>query len=271
MDLGVNFSQEDLEFLVSVTDTASAVILDIYESDFSVIKKADCSPLTDADLLANEIFIEALRERWPAIPILSEESNSRMSSEATTYWALDPLDGTKEFINKNGQFTVNLALIQSGVPIFGLVAAPAIDLLYIGGAQLGVKRRSKGLWLDLPEIPIEPDWSDSSLNLRVAASRSHPSDDLLNWLKLYPNHELYELGSSLKLCQLLENKVDCYPRLGPTSIWDIAAGHALLKALGGEIWVWPIEQRIALRYPEPSEFLNPSFIAVGTSHNPNSN
>jgi 3'(2'), 5'-bisphosphate nucleotidase len=264
----VHFSQQDLEFLIDLTDKASAAILEIYESDFSVMEKDDFSPITAADLLANEIYIEALQERWPAIPILSEESTNKISAESKTYWALDPLDGTKEFINKNGQFTVNLALIQSGVPIFGIVAAPAIDLLYVGGTQLGVKRRAKGLWLDLFKIPEEPDWFDCFANLRVAASRSHPSDDLVNWLNLYPNHELYELGSSLKLCHLLENKVDCYPRLGVTSIWDIAAGHALLKALGGEIWVWPIEHRIALRYSEPSEVLNPSFIAVGASKTP---
>ena len=260
------FSQDEVDFIIAAIDQASKTILEIYATDFSVAHKEDQSPVTQADLLANTILIQALSQRWPNIPILSEESTEPFSQNDSfdCYWAVDPLDGTKEFIQKNGQFTINVALIDRVRPIFGIVAAPAIDLLYVGQIGSGVQKRHGSNWSELDTILAEPDWSNHQLPIRVVASRSHPSPSLNSWLTQYPNHELYEVGSSLKLCQVAEGRADCYPRLAPTCIWDIAAGHAILSAMGGEVWVWPIENRIPLRYLDPNKTLNPSFIATGT-------
>jgi len=170
------FSQDEVDFIIAAIDQASKTILEIYTTDFFVANKEDQSPVTQADLLANTILIQALSQRWPNIPILSEESNESMSQDGCLdyYWAIDPLDGTKEFIQKNGQFTVNVALIDKGRPIFGIVAAPAIDLLYVGQIEKGVQKRHGSSWSELATISSEPDWSNNQLPIRVVASRSHP-------------------------------------------------------------------------------------------------
>jgi 3'(2'), 5'-bisphosphate nucleotidase len=261
----MKFSQDEIHYIIAAIDKASKAILEIYATDFSVAQKQDQSPLTQADLVANTILIQALSQRWPNVPIFSEESTEPFSQADCFdyYWAIDPLDGTKEFIQKNGQFTVNVALINRGRPILGIVAAPAMDLLYVGQIEKGVQKRRGSIWDEVDTIAAEPDWSNNQLPIRVVASRSHPSPSLTSWLDQYPNHVLHEVGSSLKLCQVAEGQADCYPRLVPTCIWDIAAGHAILSAVGGEVWVWPIENRIPLRYPNPTETTNPSFMATG--------
>lgn len=259
----MNFSSIDIDYLISTIDQASQAVMQVYASDVSVEFKSDSSPVTQADIQANEILVNSIKQRWPDIPLLSEEASSHFDALVGTYWAIDPLDGTKEFISKNGQFTVNVALIHEGIPVVGLVAAPALDLLYVGDSDWGVRKRVRGVWSKLGPVNLEPNWSDYDQPLKIAASRSHPSPELTAWLSNYPHHKLYEVGSSLKLCQVIDGKVDCYPRLGPTSIWDIAAGHALLKLLGGELWIWPIEKRQPVRYADVSDVLNPSFIAVG--------
>jgi 3'(2'), 5'-bisphosphate nucleotidase len=259
-------TQEDQNYLIDAVDRASDQIRSIYKSFRGEITfKSDSSPVTQADLLANAILVSSLGQRWPRIPILSEESQVQLGSDPELYWAVDPLDGTKEFINGNGQFTVNVALIEKGVPIFGVVAAPAMDILYSGGSAVGsARKRVQGIWMLMPQSPLEPQWDDYQHALRVVASRSHPSPDLSAWLKQYPNHQLIEVGSSLKLCFVAEGLADCYPRLGRTCIWDIAAGHAILKSLGGELWLWPrTPAPAALRYEHPSDPYNRHFIALG--------
>jgi 3'(2'), 5'-bisphosphate nucleotidase len=259
----MNFSSADLDYLINTIDQASQAVMQIYASEVLVEYKCDSSPVTLADIQANDILVNSIQQRWPQIPLLTEEASSELDSSVSTYWAIDPLDGTKEFISKNGQFTVNIALVSEGVPVVGLVAAPALHVMYAGYQGGGVKKRVGSVWSQLDSVNSEPNWSDYDQILKVAASRSHPSPELTEWLRNYPHHQLYEFGSSLKLCQVLDGEVDCYPRLGPTSIWDIAAGHALLKILGGELWIWPIEERQALRYSDVSNVLNPNFIAVG--------
>jgi len=261
----MKFSQDELDYIIGAVDQAAKAIFNIYATDFSVAHKEDESPVTQADLVANTILIQALSQRWPSISILSEESIELISPGESfdCYWAIDPLDGTKEFIQKNGQFTINVALIESGIPTFGIVAAPAMDLLYVGQIGKGVQKRRQSHWKEVDTISVEPDWSNTLQPIKVVASRSHPSPSLNAWLTQYPNHELYEVGSSLKLCQVAEGKADCYPRLAPTCIWDIAAGHAILSAVGGDVWVWPIENRIPLRYLDPNKTVNPSFMAAG--------
>jgi 3'(2'), 5'-bisphosphate nucleotidase len=260
----LNISQCDIDYIVAAVDHASQEIMRVYAMDFAVLKKADSSPVTQADLLANEILVNAMLKRWPEIPVLSEESAGISSPNiGDYYWAIDPLDGTKEFIQKNGQFTVNVALIEKGKPILGVLAAPALDLLYTGQIGKGAKKRVGLQWSSLPLALQEPDWILRDAPITVLASRSHPSQALIDWLAEYPNHQLQELGSSLKLCRVAEGGADCYPRLAPTSIWDIAAGHAILSAVGGEVWVWPITDRQPLRYQNPMQIINPSFIAAG--------
>ena len=268
----MQLSSEDIDYLIGTVDEACAKIMQIYEAGFSVFSKKDTSPVTHADVLANQILVEALLLRWPVIPVLSEEStDATLTQDSPCYWAIDPLDGTKEFIQKNDQFTVNLALILHGEPVFGIVAAPALGTLYCGGIGLGASKRIDSVWRTLNQASLEPDWSNPLAPIAVVVSRSHPSPELSSWLMHYCNHQLHELGSSLKLCHVAEGLVDCYPRLAPTCIWDIAAGQAILRAVSGEVWVWPIEQRNPLRYLDPTQIINPSFMATGLYVSPDTN
>jgi len=260
----MQLSSEDIDYLIGKVDEACAKIMQIYEADFAVFSKKDASPVTEADVLANQILVEALQLRWPVIAVLSEEStDAALTQDSRCYWAIDPLDGTKEFIQKNNQFTVNLALVLNGEPVFGIVAAPALGAMYCGGMGLGASKRIDSVWHPLGQTSLEPEWSNPLAPIRVAVSRSHPSPELNDWLMHYSNHQLHELGSSLKLCHVAEGLVDCYPRLTPTCIWDIAAGQALLRAVSGEVWVWPIDERNPLRYLDPTQIINPSFMATG--------
>jgi len=260
----MQLSSEDIDYLIGAVDEACAKIMQVYEADFEVFSKKDASPVTEADVLANQILVEALQLRWPVIAVLSEEStDATLTQDSRCYWAVDPLDGTKEFIQKNNQFTVNLALVLNGEPVFGIVAAPALGAMYCGGMGLGASKRVDSVWHTLGQTSLEPEWSNPLASIRVAVSRSHPSTELSNWLMHYSNHQLHELGSSLKLCHVAEGLVDCYPRLTPTCIWDIAAGQAILRAVSGEVWVWPIDERNPLRYLDPTKIINPSFMATG--------
>lgn len=257
-------SSEDIDYLIGTVDEGSVKIMQVYKAGFSVFSKEDTSPVTHADILANQILVDALLLRWPLIPILSEEStDATLTQDSPCYWAIDPLDGTKEFIQKNDQFTVNLALILHGEPVFGIVAAPALGTLYCGGIGLGASKRIDSVWRTLSQTSLEPDWSNPLAPIAVVVSRSHPSPELSSWLMGYSNHQLHELGSSLKLCHVAEGLVDCYPRFTPTCIWDIAAGQAILRAVSGEVWVWPIDERNPLRYLDPTKIINPSFMATG--------
>ena len=257
-------SDSDLEYLVALADKAGTAIMGIYHNHdaFNMRQaiKIDKSPLTQADLLANQILCDGLKKRWPDTLVLSEEGADyfEVDEEPTNYWAIDPLDGTKEFNNRNGEFTVNIALIYLGSPIFGLVFAPALDSLYIGYAHSKktsiAKKRSNRHW---QKISVS---KENLLNIkrevRIASSRSHPSTELESWLEQYPNHKLLEIGSSLKFCYIAEGKVDLYPRLGKTNIWDTAAGHAVVLAAGGVV---RDINRSDLSYRKPGLSTNPFF------------
>lgn len=242
-----------LESVKAIARDAGNAIITVYQrADVDVQHKDDNSPLTEADLAAHQVICEGLRALPTQHPIVSEESCDIRWAERQSwsrYWLVDPLDGTKEFIKRNGEFTVNIALIENGEPILGVVYAPVLDALYTG-------ERGGGAFLNGEAISVVESMPDT---LRVVGSRSHPSPETLDWLKaLDKSYRLTPMGSSLKLCRIAEGKADLYPRLGPTSEWDTAAGHAVLNAAGGELVTLDGKP---LRYNQKRDYLNPHFIA----------
>jgi 3'(2'), 5'-bisphosphate nucleotidase len=254
--------------IIDLARRAGDAILEIYRTDFDVETKEDESPLTKADLAAHGIIAAGLKKLTPEIPLLSEESvppdfATRRSWQR--YWLVDPLDGTKEFINKNGEFTVNIALIEGHRPVFGVVAVPAQGTVYWGdpGAGKAFRQGPDG------EVPLRGRPLQEREPLVVVASRSHGGERLENYLgqlgRQFAGVSRTPVGSSLKLCILAEGRADLYPRLGPTSEWDIAAAHAVLQAAGGAVWAVdgsPIE------YNAKESFLNPEFFAVADGSYP---
>jgi 3'(2'), 5'-bisphosphate nucleotidase len=229
--------------------------------------KNDSSPLTTADLASNEVLVKGLQTQWPHIPVLSEESVNTFAEgeQPKFYWAVDPLDGTKEFIKGNGEFTVNIALVVNGKPQVGVVGAPALGLMYVGAFgdacdfDAHAKKRDDNGWKRIQVSGVSVDRLGDQA-LRVAMSRSHPSAELAKWLEQFRAADGRDIGSSLKFCLVAEGAVDVYPRLGPTCIWDTAAGHALVQAAGGVVKQW---DGSPLLYSEPAKTLNPFFIAWG--------
>lgn len=228
------------QYLDSVSDVARRAgdaILQIYQQDFDIDHKDDGSPLTQADMAAHSLIRDALLELTPEMPLLSEESRDIAWQERAkwkSYWLVDPLDGTKEFVNRNGEFTVNIALISEHRPVLGVVYAPVHDILYTGCEGVGATRVEK----DGPARQISVRHF-SGENLTVVASRSHRGEalelaiDRIN--KKHGEAEILSMGSSFKLCLVAEGKADIYPRLGLTSEWDTAAAHAVVNAAGGQV------------------------------------
>lgn len=254
------------EFIRQVNNIAVEAghsVMSIYEKGFDVQIKSDHSPLTEADLASHRCIVGALEKLTPTIPILSEESAGIPWAERQSwqqYWLIDPLDGTKEFIKKNGEFTVNIALISDGAPIFGAVYAPVTEQLYFGGVDPnGV---NLGAWKQVGhnKEPISVS-SQAQKTIRVVGSRSHQSDEMQTYLSQFDDYELIPMGSSLKICLVAEGKADIYPRLGPTSEWDTAAAHAVLKAAGGKCVTY--EKKHELMYNTKESLLNPYFIVQG--------
>lgn len=242
-----------LKELEQIARDAGAAIMEIYQrDDFDVQLKGDDSPLTKADLAAHHVIVEGLRQLNVQYPIISEESADidwELRKHWHRYWLVDPLDGTKEFIKRNGEFTVNIALIEKGEPICGVVYAPDLDAMYIG-------ERDNGASLNGQPIQVGQNAPET---LRVVGSRSHPSQETTDWLEqLGKPYEMVPMGSSLKICLVAEGKADVYPRLGPTSEWDTAAAHAILAAAGGSVTTLQGEP---LLYNQKESFLNPYFIA----------
>jgi 3'(2'), 5'-bisphosphate nucleotidase len=218
--------------LMPIAARAGAAIMQIYDAGFAVQHKRDNSPLTLADLESQRLILEGLAEVTPDIPILSEESAQAPWSERRAWrelWVIDPLDGTREFVKRNGEFTVNIALVVEHEPVLGLVAAPALGLLYWGAQGVGAFSRH-GSQAQQP-IRISPPQSP----LRVVGSRSHASAETAAYLTRVAPHVMTGIGSSLKFCLVAEGNADLYPRFGPTSEWDTAAGQALLEAAGGQV------------------------------------
>ncbi len=254
--------QFDQPALIDLVRRAGDAILEIYHGDFDVETKEDASPLTQADLAAHRILAAGLAELTPDVPIISEESSPpefAVRSRWPRYWLVDPLDGTKEFINKNGEFTVNVALIEDHRPVLGVVGVPARGTVYTGDVVKGVaERHGAGSREALRGRPME-----DGTPLMVVASRSHGGERLERYLErlgqIYPEVSRTPVGSSLKLCILAEGRADLYPRLGPTSEWDIAAAHAVLEAAGGALWA---VDGSPVTYNAKESFLNPEFFAV---------
>jgi len=232
-------------------------IMEIYKRDFDIEKKADNSPLTEADLASHHCIVDGLKVITPDIPVLSEESceqdlQGRISWKK--YWLIDPLDGTKEFIKKNGEFTVNIALIEDNVPVFGVVYAPSLKVLYYGDSNGAYKIEGS----TVSAIKVKPAPCGSEV-WSVVGSRSHQSTEFLDFVKNIKNHEIVSMGSSLKICLVAEGKADLYPRLGLTSEWDTAAAHAVVNAAGGLLLQYP--ELTPLKYNTRAEtLLNPFFI-----------
>jgi len=235
---------------------AGNVILDVYRTAFEVTGKSDGSPVTEADARAEAVIVKGLRRLAPGIPVVAEESVAagHIPDTGSEFWLVDPLDGTREFISRNGEFTVNIALIREGVPVLGVVYAPAIGTLYEGKAGLGAIRTAGG---SRHTLCVRPP---PAAGLTVVASRSHGDmDEIARFLGGRPVENLLQVGSSLKLCRVAEGVADLYPRLGRTMEWDIAAGQAVLEAAGGRVQTL---DGTPLRYGKPG-FENPHFVASG--------
>ena len=244
---------------VGIARDAGREILEVYGTDFEARAKADDSPLTEADLRAHRLISTRLAALTPDVPVLSEESaNIPWTTRATwtRYWLVDPLDGTKEFVSRNGEFTVNIALIEDHRPVLGVVHIPVSDTTYSGipgeGAWREANERAR-VRIGVKALAASP--------LRVLGSRSHGNPALAARLEAMGPHALKAVGSSIKLCVVAEGAADFYPRLGPTSEWDIAAGQAVLEAAGGQV----VEAATghALRYNAKDSYLNPDFLAYG--------
>jgi 3'(2'), 5'-bisphosphate nucleotidase len=252
-----------LEEVIAIAMSAGRAIMQVYATDFTVENKADNSPLTQADLSANQVIVSALSLLTPTTPVLSEES-ATVDFEARKrwqqYWLIDPLDGTREFVKRNGEFTVNIALIDCGRPVLGVVYAPVTGLLYFATHKYGAYKQ---LGIE-SALPIHT----KILNLNqpvLAISRSHTEQlthSFIQHLEAACNNpaELIPMGSSLKICMVAEGLADVYPRLGPTSEWDTGAAHCILQEAGGDIVDTFGE---TLRYNAKSSLLNPFFFAQG--------
>jgi len=255
------------ETLERIAIDAGKAILQVYETaDFNVEMKADDSPLTRADLASHAVIVSALEQAYPDIPILSEEGelpDFALRAQWKQYFLIDPLDGTKEFIARNGEFTVNIALIDQGVPVVGVVHVPVLDVTYSGA----LLKEDQGAWRTRAGVkePIGVRRCEKPLeSLTVVASRRHGSealDVLLSTLRArLPEVALANMGSSLKLCLVASGEADFYPRLAPTSEWDTAAAHAVVLAAGGDV----VDTEFAsLRYNGKAPILNPHFLVLG--------
>lgn len=247
---------ETLALVIRTAKEAGALIMAHYKTDFSVQSKADDSPLTKADLDANNHIEKVLSTAFPTVTIVSEESNDKLTLpiKDEVYWLIDPLDGTKEFIKKNGEFTVNIALIKNNKPVLGVVYAPALDLLYYAMEGHGAYRSESNQTAEAIHVNAA-----TNTPVKVACSRSHPGEALAAWLEKLGEHALAPMGSSLKICLVADGQADVYPRLGPTSLWDTGAAHCILNEAGGSIVDY--ESHLALQYILDGNWLNPWFIA----------
>ena len=265
-DYEVYIQPDFVKKVIGIAKAAGAAIMQVYSTDFSVVKKDDNSPLTHADLAAHRIIVSALNELTPHLPVLSEESESipyETRKNWPQYWLIDPLDGTREFVKRNGEFTVNIALINGNYPVLGVVYAPVIDVLYFASQGHGTYKQMNN---EAPSVihtkvlnPKQPV---------IAGSRSHTDEKMQRFiqnldLRLGEQYsdgklELISMGSSLKICLVAEGIADVYPRLGATCEWDTAAAHCILMEAGGDI-VDVAGPRLS--YNTKPSLLNPCFFA----------
>ena len=251
-----------IDALLDIVRAAGEEVLAVYRSDFAVRSKADNSPLTEADLRAHGVIATPSQGPRSGVCRSSPRNRNRRPSGRrrgwTRYWLVDPLDGTREFIERNGEFTVNIALVEDGAPVLGLVGAPAQGVVFVGDcrpARPAAYRLDAGGQTTLRTRTMRAD------AVRVVASRRHGGERLAGYLETLASRfrvSKVPVGSSLKLCILAEGKADLYPRLGPTSEWDIAAAHAVLRAAGGDVLRC---DGGALAYNAKESLLNPEFLA----------
>lgn len=245
-----------LDQICQLARCAGSCIMKFYHSkeSINISYKSDKTPITNVDYAANNIIKKGLLSISPGIPIISEEElyDFKICCNWTNYWLIDPLDGTKEFLKKNGEFTVNISLIEDGVPVLGVVYAPFFDVLYSSFNKHAWKEKKIGskekISVSQSEVPL------------LITSRSHSDNELKNYLSKIKNYKLQKLGSSLKFCLIAEGTAQIYPRFGNTHIWDTAAGHAIVIAAGGKVKKWTGENLNYLLSSRLS-FINSGFYA----------
>ncbi|WP_420547308.1 3'(2'),5'-bisphosphate nucleotidase CysQ [Curvivirga sp.] len=247
--------------VIKIIREAGSKVMEVYETDFDIYSKSDSSPVTEADLKAEEIITPALEKLTPGVKVVGEEAASKGKAPSVgnddPFWLVDPVDGTKEFLNKNGEFTVNIALIDKRKPVLGAVLVPARDTLYTGIVGQGA---TKQVGNESPQsISVREEQEDG---VTIVASRRHGDPELLEkFLNGRPLKETINAGSSLKFCLVAEGSADLYPRFGPTCEWDVGAAHAVLEAAGGLITLE--DGKTPFTYAKREDFLNPHFIAWG--------
>ncbi len=249
-----------IEPLIALAEDAGRAILEVYATNFEVQSKDDESPLTQADLASNRRIVAGLEALQPRLPIITEEAGLPAFEERRSwerYWLIDPLDGTKEFVNRNGEFTVNIALIDNNRPVLGVVHVPVQAKTYIGCEGVGAELRDA----DKTPVPIHVS-ATSSDPVRIVGSRSHRGASLDAYLERLGEHRMVPMGSSLKFCVIAEGGADLYPRLGPTSEWDTAAAQAVVEQAGGRVVTLDGKP---MTYNAKSDILNPHFFVIGAS------
>lgn len=259
--------QDLLERVVGLVLQAGRAILDVYTSgDLGVTRKDDASPVTRADAEAERIILAGLAEIAPGVPIVAEESVSagRTPPTAELFFLVDPLDGTKEFISRNGEFTVNVALVEAGAPVLGVVYAPALGRAYAGGSGLGAQCLEIVGHAVASRRPVHVRPAPQA-GIAAVGSRSHGSAETAAWLERFQVASFVSAGSSLKLCLVAGGDADIYPRLGRTMEWDIAAGDAVLRAAGGLVTTLDGAPMLYGKRNQPgdADFANPHFVAWG--------
>ncbi len=257
-------SSELIDDIIELAIVAGHRILEIYNTDFGVEQKPDNTPLTAADMAAHHIIIEGLGQLTPDIPVLSEESATipfEKRSQWQRYWLVDPLDGTREFVKRNGEFTVNIALIDNHESVLGVVYAPVTGATYYAARGMGAFKKTRGGMSNNGNKTIAIHTRRKTANNTViTGSRSHRGSSLEAFLQKVGNHEVISMGSSLKSCLVAEGHADIYPRLGPTSEWDTAAAQCIVEEAGGRITKTDMQP---LRYNTKDELLNPYFLVIG--------
>lgn len=250
--------QRLLDGAVALAKEAGERIMTIYTQDFSIVRKRDDSPVTEADMAAHAVIDDGLEALAPEYPLLSEESAAIPFEDRARweyYWLVDPLDGTREFIKHNGEFSVNIALIHEHRAILGVVYAPALSLCYYAAQGLGAFKQEA----DHAAVPIQVQTKHRD-KVIVAGSRSHRGESLDRFLANLGDYELLRMGSALKSCLVAEGTADIYPRLGPTSEWDTAAAHCIVEEAGGRLTNLQMQD---LPYNTKENLLNPHFFVFG--------
>lgn len=258
-------SSDLLSAVIQLAHEAGTAIMQVYRSDFSVEHKDDHSPLTEADLAAQRVISHGLQSLCPGLPLISEECELVPYAERRQwqrYWLVDPLDGTREFVKRNDEFSINIALIDNGQPVLGVVYAPALDLCYYTSGQGAYKQQGDTLPQRIHARPLDLG------NITIAASRAHPGQKIQAMLhhisRQHGVPKIINMGSSLKICLVAEGMADMYPRLGLTAEWDTAAAQCILEQAGGML----VDRHgLRLYYNRKDTILNPEFFARGvTAH-----